>query len=258
MLRRSFVASLLMLAACGEDPTLTIKVTDVWGNPIPGMKVTIAGKGSASTNEMGQIVAPLELGEYKFQTHKDGYIDFEGNELTVKSLEAHEVASIEVYPEPKENGFWLVGAKSYEKLEGQTVVTKGNDVTSFYGIASDGAVEGPTKGLRLIYHNDQLKMDEVMRMGFELQDLNYVATTEVTGPEGKTDVPVNLWTEGKKQAITFEKLGSDRNYLVKTKDGELPSGSYAFETQDLLSPSDLVAFSRIPEALRVVYPFRVK
>lgn len=258
MLRRSFVASLLLAAACGEEATLTVKVTDLWGNPIPGMKVTIAGKGTAATNEKGEIVAPLEMGEYKFSTQKDGYIAWKGEPMTVKSLDAHQTFGIEVFPEPKENGFWLVGAKSYEKLDGQTVQTKGNDIASFHGIASDGAVEGSGKGLRIVYHTKDLKMDEVMRLGFELHNLKYVANTEVTGPEGKTEVPVNLWTEGDKVDISFDPMGSDHNYLVKTSAGELGSGSYAFETQDLLSPTDLVAFSRIPEALRVVYPFRLK
>ena len=73
----------------------------------------------------------------------------------------------------------------------------------------------------------------------------------------ETEVAVNLWVDDGEVPIEIEKLRSKGHYLITSESGLTP-GVYVLQSQDLLTPSDSVSWSRIPEPLRTVYPITVK
>ena len=74
---------------------------------------------------------------------------------------------------------------------------------------------------------------------------------------GETEVEVNLYTSESEIPIEIVKMISRTDYRIVPKQ-KLEPGFYAFQTQDLLDTQDQVVFDRIPEALRVVFPFEYK
>lgn len=258
MTSRTLTASVFLLfTACGEPPMLKGQVTDLWGNPIEGVKVSLEGvKASPVTDGKGNFVMPHVTGERTFGLSRDGYIDRETTVQITPSEGEDAKVSLKMYPDPTENGFYLVGDNGYEQVTPETVISMGNDLKSFVGIRSDGSFQTEGKEFRVIFHTNA-KMDQVMQLGIELHQLTYQKEGEIVGAEGPTSIDVNLWTSAKEYEIRFEPLGSDRNYLILPKDGDLPSGAYAFQTQELLTPTDAESFSRIPQPLRKVYPIQV-
>ena len=57
--------------------------------------------------------------------------------------------------------------------------------------------------------------------------------------------------------ISIEPLNSPNYFVIRTTEPLTP-GVYALQSQDLLEPTDAVAWTRIPEGLRNVYAFTVR
>ncbi len=121
---------------------------------------------------------------------------------------------------------------------------------------SSGSLVADKGDFRVVFHTD-LKMDEVMRLGYELHKLDYVQETQVKTPEGQVDVDVNLWTSADEIDIGLEELGDQRNYLI-TAEGDLEPGTYAFQTFEVLTPPNAEAFSKLLEDIRKAYAFEVR
>jgi hypothetical protein len=121
-------------------------------------------------------------------------------------------------------------------------------------VKSSGGVEVSGKELRVVFHTP-LKMDQVARLDIELHKLTFVKEMEVATVEGPQKVDVNLWTDAGKVEFEREELGSDDNYVFRVDN--LPSGTYAFVSMDLLNSAN-AGFEALPEGVRRVNPFTVK
>jgi hypothetical protein len=249
---------LFLLVGCGQDPVLKGQVVDIWGQPVSGATVMIVGQANAriQTDNSGLYAMTRLPGSHEFKVGREGYIQ-QHAQFSVDPSNEQAGPTFQLYKKPAEVGFYIVGAADYDRLEAQTVHSVGNELKSFHGLksAGDAGTEGTT--IRVIYHND-LKMDELMRLGLELHKLNHVSETTFPGPLGsEMSADVNLWVSEGEVAVNIEPTASKTDYLITSKE-PLKAGTYAFHTQDLLTPKDLEAFAQLPDALRVAFPFTVR
>lgn len=245
---------LLQACLCSEPPTLQGRVVDPWSHPVEGVSVTEPGAEQPSvSNDKGLFSLPLKLGKYKIKAQKDGFITA-SREVEVNDADASELRSITVVPEPTTDGYHVIGPESYLQLDPQVVTRTGNELQSFHGVKSSGNVEVDGKQLRVVFHTP-LKMDQVARLDIELHKLSFVKDMDVATVEGAQKVDVNLWTDAGKVDYEREELGSDDNYVFRMDN--LPSGTYAFVSMDLLNPNS-PAFKALPDEVRRVHPFTVK
>jgi hypothetical protein len=183
-----------------------------------------------------------------------GYIQ-EHREIEVVPGQKVDGPVFELYPKPEQPGFFVVATGKYQQLEPKLVQSVGNALAQLRGVADRGDVAIDSVRPRIVYHTD-LREDEIMRLDLQLRELTYQDSASIPGPMGTTDVAVKLWTDHGKHPLAVEPMRSKTDYLLTPKE-DLPPGTYALETQGLLSgPAD--AFAQIPAELRVVFPFEIK
>lgn len=252
--KTSRLSFLLLLAACGGGNTVRGVVTDVWGEPLEGVTVR-ADDLEVFTKGDGSFSLALQPGEHDLHVGLDGYIQDLVEADWVQGEKAPADLRIELYPQP-DVGFWLVGAEEYELISPQLVQGKGNDLIAFHGVQTIGEalVEGPD--FEVVFHTP-LRLDEIHRLGLELHRLDYVPDAETRGILGTEVVPVNLYTSVEEVELELTPMRSRYDYLL-TVEGGLAPGAYAFHTQRLLTPRDAESFSRIPEPMRVAFPFELR
>lgn len=255
MLARTASAALLLsLAACGEDPKLSGTVVDLWDKPMAGLDVTIPETPSVKTNDKGAYSFPVKAGKYKIKVTGDKVIP-NAREVAIEANVDTPNVKLRVIPVPEKPGFNIVGPESYLQVAPQAVERKGNDLKHWQGVKSVGDLEVDGKELRVVF-NTPLKMDQVARLGIELHKLTFQEMTKVATVDGDQDISLNLWTDGGKVEWTKEELGSDDNYVYRATD--LPSGSYAIVSMNLLSTLEAEAFDKIPASVRRIHTFTVK
>ena len=249
---------LILLAGCGEDPVLKGQVVDIWGQPVEGATVMIVGQANARilTDNSGLYAMARLPGNHEFKAGREGYIQ-QHAQFSVEGTNEQSGPTFQLYKKPSDVGFYVVGAADYEQLGAQTVHSLGNELKSFTGLKSAGDAGAEGTSVRVIYHND-LKMDELMRLGLELHKLEHVAEGAFPSPLGsETNADVNLWVSAGEVPIDIAPTASKTDYLITSKE-PLAAGTYAFHTQDLLTPKDLEAFAQLPDKLRVAFPFTVR
>lgn len=253
---RLLVASTALLSSClcSSPPTLEGRVLDPWQQPVAGVAVALQGlPDPVVTDDKGLFSVPLRAGTLELSATKEGYIKA-AHKVEVTDPDNNMVTSVEILPEPKTNGYHLIGPESYIELKPEVVSRLGNELNPFQGIKSSGDVEVAGKKLRLVFHTP-LKMDQVARLDIELHKLSFTHQMTVATVGGQEEVDINLWTDGGKVPFERAELGSDDNYLFTLT--EVPSGTYAFTSLNLLDPKN-EAFLQIAEPVRRVHPFTVK
>lgn len=252
---RGFVAFPL-LAACSAPPTLDGKVVDIWGEPIEGATVMMIGQTERPlTDAEGRYALPRVEGKHLVKAGREGYIQ-DHEEVEVSASGTAPGPLFQLFPKPKEAGYYLVSTGDYVPLEPQLVVSVGNELRAHRGLKSVGEARTDNPRLRVILHSE-LKLDEILRLGLELHKLEFVRDTELQGPLSKQKVTVNLYSSEREVQIDITPLRSPTDYLITAKDPVEP-GYYAFQTQDLLDGLDGARFNQIPEDLRAVHPFEVR
>lgn len=252
-----FVA-LLLLGGCTEAPTIDGKVIDIWGEPVEGATVLMEGVGERPlTDNEGRYSFPYTPGKHVMKAGKDGYIqahaDFDVAEGATGPITG---PNFELYEQPKDPGFYVIGTHHYTKLDQQMVHTVGSDFDPLRGLKATGSAKSDHGEFEVLFHTE-LKYEEILKLGLELHELEFVEKRELSGPLGKQEVDVNLHVSKGEVEIDIEKMRSPTDYLIKSKK-PLEPGWYAFQTQDLLDSPDQEAFDRIPEELRQVFPFEYK
>jgi len=249
-------AVLLLLAACGSDPRLEGKVVDVWGEPVEGATVMMVGQPERPlTDHEGRYSLPLVPGKHVLKAGRDGYIQ-DHAEIEITEGEPGEGPLFRLYRKPEAAGYYLVGSGGYTALKPQTVRNVGNELSQFRGLESTGDVRGESGAFRAILHTE-LKLDQILRLGLELHELEFVRKAQLHGPVATVEVEVNLYSSKREIPISIQPMQSPTDYLITTE-GALPPGTYAFQTQDLLEPGDPEAFAQIPTDLRAVHPFELR
>lgn len=251
-----FHAVLLLLAACGSEPRLEGKVVDLWGQPVEGATVMMVGQPERPlTDHEGRYSLPLVPGRHVLKAGRDGYIQ-DHAEIEIVDGAKTQGPLFRLYRKPEAPGYYLVGSSGYTALEPQTVRNVGNELKQFRGLESVGDVRGEAGAFRAILHTE-LKLDQILRLGLELHELEFVRTAELQGPVAVQKVEVNLYSSKREIPIRIEPMQSPTDYLITTE-GALAPGYYAFQTQDLLEPGNPEAFAQIPADLRSVHPFELR
>lgn len=244
--------ALLAACTCGQDPVVKGTVVDLWDVPVDGITVSLADGAKTTSDAQGQFTLPMAA-SLDVGLAGQGYIP-RTTTITPTSTEEDFATQLQIIPEPATAGYHLVGESSYLPVPGQPVQRVGTDLQNWQGIRSTGDVEVSGTPLQLIFHTP-LKMDEVARLDIELHRLTFVETTEIDTVEGKEEVDVNLWISAGKVKYVKAALGSDDNYSFTIDD--LPSGTYAFVSMDLLNPKNPEGFSKIAPEVRKVHAFTV-
>lgn len=254
-------APLLVEACTCSSPKLEGKVVDLWDNPVAGITVKHPKmEKGVLTDKDGLFAMPLLHGKYDVTAKGEGFI-VANKEVTVPEGADEGHLDLRVIPEPDSNGFFLVGPEAYIKLLPQGVQRKGNETQSYIGVSSSGDAQVklkdvPGEKLRLVFHTDELKMDEVKRLDIELHKLTFLEETEIKTVEGTAKVDLDLWTSAGTIPYEDEQVGSDDNYIFRID--EIPSGTYAFSSMHLLDPASAQFFDNVPDAVRLVHPFTIE
>jgi hypothetical protein len=259
---RSLSLCLLMLVACNSTPdTLEGQVVDVWGNPVEGATVMVLGGSEQQlTGSDGRYVLPRIEGSIVVKTGRKGFVQAQ-REVVVEPGQPAEAPLFELYPKPEEIGFFAVGAAGYKKLEARPVGQVGNALKQFLGLADPGEVVLETRRPRILYHNDKMRHDQIVRLGLQLRALRFVGEEQVPVLQGEATVSVNLYVDDGGVPITLEALGSRSDYLIVPKEDLEPGRSYALQTQGLLTGGpggDTASFTALPEELRIAFPFTLR
>ncbi|MFO1183691.1 MAG: carboxypeptidase-like regulatory domain-containing protein [Bauldia sp.] len=141
----------LFLAACSPTPTMTGEVRDNFGNPLPGVAVTVDKTSfAATTDEKGRYTVQFNPGAVNVRFVKDGYAEGHfGVRLPQKKPQKIDVVTLQKIPPGP--GLWLVAGGVYTpaarcdlKLDSQTTGRRPTVVTALgEPIAVNGGVAPP-------------------------------------------------------------------------------------------------------------------
>jgi hypothetical protein len=247
---------LLVLLGCPEPPAIEGQVVDIWGDPIEGATVMVVGGSERPlTDRDGKYRLARADGTFTVKAGRKGYIQ-EQVEFEVLAGQTPPGPVFQLYPKPEKAGFYAIRPKQYLPLEPKLVHSVGNTLKSYRGIQSLGDAEVDVNDPKILFHTE-LRTDEILRLGLELHRLEYVDSAELQGPIGRTEAGVKLYVDAGEVPIDIVPLRSRTDYLVVPKE-PLQPGGYAFQTQELLSPSETDRFDEIPEELRVVFALSVR
>jgi hypothetical protein len=249
------VALLLALVACGPAPGLAGRVVDIWGNPVEGATVRLAGHSEQPlTDREGRYRLPLFVGPREVRVGRQGYVQ-DRREVTGDGRPG-EAPLFELYPMPEHYGLYLVNAGTYARLPETRVAEIGASGALLRGVRSTGDVVADSSRLRVVFHTP-LKVEEIGRLDLELHRLAYVKDAEIMGAIAPVRAAVNLWVSDGEIPLEVTPLRSRTDNLVTAADA-LPPGMYALQTQGLLARGDDRRAFALPEELRVVFPFEVR
>lgn len=247
----------MMLFACSTPPSVEGKVVDIWGHPVEGATVMMVGQGEKPlTDAEGRYKLPVIAGKHELKAGRKGYIQAHADLDVAADGTAPGGPVFELYPMPKEPGFFAVTTNEYTHLQPVTVHSVGNELRSFRGLKSKGDASIDTEELEVIFHTE-LTLDEVLRLGLQLRKLEYRDEGEIPGPLRPTPVKVGLYTDAGEVPIEIAPMKSRTDYRITPKQ-PLERGIYAFQTQHLLDAHDPERFEQLPDELRKVYPVELR
>ncbi len=242
----------LTLLACGPgEQTLTGQVLDVWGSPVDAATVIVVGQAERPfTDTNGRFTIGHLTGDWRIKVGKEGYIP----SLSHLSIgeDTTEVPTITLWPQPTQNGFYVLGDEQYIALTPQPVTRKGNALKSHRGLAALGDEVITHDALQVLFHSD-LRPYLGHRLAPSLSSLIYLEEATLPSALG-LPVSVNLHVADREVPLTIETLPTRTDYLLTTD--VLPTGAYALSTQGMLTDMSADAFLAMPKELRVAWPFQ--
>jgi len=257
--RRLLPFLLLFSAACTSDPEIQLTVVDVWNNPVAGATViqegvteniTVDANGKASVEvKPGQVRLLASAPEHT----QDLQISEIAEDVDPKPM------TFTLYPAPPNPGFFGVGEKEYDELELHKVDTVASEMSVYHGVKDTPKSMMPKatgKPHRFVFKTD-LRKEEISRFNLKLSKLKFVESTMAKAVTGDIEVDLNLWVADTDYDYEVKGLTAEDVYLLTTEK-PLPAGMYAFHAQNIMNATSAVELERLPEELRVVYPFEVK
>ena len=250
-------ASLALFSACSSPPTVSGFVVDSWDNPIANANVkvtTSTDEHRTTTDEEGRFSLPDFTGSVTMLAAAGGHIP-NGGEYTVNTGDVNPLV-MSLYPRPTSDGFFAIGSSSFVKIQEHKISVKGSDFEALYGFEDLGNDAVEAGKLRFIFHTDRT-IEQINRVDLNLHRLNYIETAIIEGPLRPVTISPNMWTASDDVAIEIIPIRSKSDYLIVTKEA-VPPGSYAFDTQDTLTPAKADDFEKLPKEMRIAYPFTVR
>ena len=252
-MQKSILLSITLLCACGGGSQFRGQVVDIWGNPIEGATVKIAGQTERPmTNSNGWFNLPNLEGTHNVKAGREGYIE---DELSITFDPEAASPIIRLYPRPEKAGFWVVGSAGYLNLEPQPVKAIGNEIKTLYGVKTLGEASIGGSEIQILYHTD-LRLDQVMTLEPAIHKLAFKRDAKLQGALA-TDVRVNLWVSDTPLTTSLNAMKSRTDYLIKADVGVEPGG-YALTTNSLLNPASDEDFDKIAKQLRIIFPMEVR
>jgi len=249
---------LLGLMACSEPPVHKGRVTDRWGKPIAGVTIGITGSAKQLISGAdGTFTVPVQKQEVKLRAGKPGFIK-KSLDMDAHSGEGNpKPVLIALYPDPESAGFYAVTSSAYSDLESKIVKTVGTDIRAFNGLPDVGKTRiNGKKPLEFVF-SSEARRSELKQLGLQLHKLKFLENDTVPGVLGETTVKLNLWVSDATVAFDLTGMETDDDYTIKTRE-KLDPGIYAFHTQGILSSKDPTALDKLPEEMRVAFPFEVR
>jgi len=248
----------LGLVACSDPPVHKGRVTDRWGKPIAGVTIGLTGSAKQLVSGAdGAFTIPVQKKDVKLRAGKPGYIKTSLN-LSPHSGDGNPgPVLIAMYPDPDSTGFYAVTSAAYSELESKTVKTVGTDIRAFNGLPDVGKIRvNGKKPLEFVF-SSEARRSELKQLGLQLHKLKFLENDTVPGVLGETAVTLNLWVSDTTVPFDLTGMETDDDYSLKTRE-KLEPGVYAFHTQGILSSKDPKALDKLPEEMRVAFPFEVR
>ena len=250
---------LLFAISCGDPPTLTVEVDDVFGADLADAQVKQEGVvESWKTGPDGKVAIPYEPGTLELMVGAEGYI----HEFVTVELEATEEVpppvKVALHKEAEGPGFYGVGAKGYDHLEAQANQSIATEMSTWHGLENVPSASFKAKdGALSFLFNSTLRAQELKRQDLKLSRLQYKEKAEVTGVLGETEVELHLWVASDDIAYDIKGTQSQDDYLITVSEG-LEPGVYAFHAQSILHSTEAEALDKLPKEMQVAFPFEIK
>lgn len=248
----------LLLLACADTKSVTGTVKDVWGNPITDATVVIEGVVERfRTNSGGQFDIETGSKVSRVLVGKEGYIKGVADaELPAEDADAYSPLTFHLYPKPPKPGFYGVGRVGYIPVDADRVRIVGSDVGHHAGVREIPAEKLPRGKVKFVFQTT-LRPSEIAQMNLHLSRLEFVDKTPMKGILGTDTVTVNLWVAHDEVPFDLSQLPAESEYLIASREA-LPSGVYAFHTQDILNEVDERVIMNLPKERQVAFPFEVE
>jgi len=245
-------------AGCSEPLVHKGKVTDRWGKPIAGVTIGITGSAQQMVSGAdGSFTLPVQEAEVKLRAGKPGFIKRSMKLLKHTGTNKPSPVLIAMYPDPDETGFYAVTSSEYAAVGAMPVKTVGTDIRAFNGMKDVGKIRlKGNKPLEFIF-SSEARRSQLKQLGLQLHKLKFLETDSVPGVLGETTVSLNLWVSDATVPFDLTGMETDDDYSIKTRE-KLDPGVYAFHTQSILSSKDPAALDKLPEEMRVAFPFEVR
>jgi hypothetical protein len=255
---RGLLVIVVGLAACSEPLVHKGKVTDRWGKPIAGVTIGITGSAKQLVSGSdGSFTIPVQSGEVKLRAGKPGFIKKSMELMKHAGEEKPSPVLIAMYPDPETAGFYAVTSSQYASVDSKVVKTVGTDIRAFNGMVDVGKVRlNGKKPLEFVF-SSEARRSQLKQLGLQLHKLKFLESESVPGVLGETTVALNLWVSDSTVAFDLTGMETDDDYSIKTRE-KLEPGVYAFHTQSILSSKDPGALDKLPEEMRVAFPFEVR
>jgi len=251
---------ILFAISCGDPPTLTIEVDDVFGADLADAQVKQQGAvESWKTGPDGTAAIPFEPGTLELMVGKEGYIhEFVTVEIDASVEGAPPPVKVALHKEAEGPGFYGVAGGDYQHLTAQPIKTIATEMSTWHGLENHPDVTlKADKGALTFLFNSTLRAQELKRQDLKLSRLEYKETAEVTGVLGETEVELQLWVAGDDLEYELKGTQSQDDYLIHVAEG-LESGLYAFHAQSILHSTEAEALDKLPKEMKVAFPFEVK
>ena len=252
--------ALFLLTSCSSNPTIKATVVDIWDKPVPSATIVQEGVVERITVD-GQGLAEIEVeaGTIRLMAGAEHFIKDLVTVVVEEDGEEPNTARFTLFPEPAEPGFYAVGPKAYVPIASVPIKRVESDKNNFIGIEEiPKARIGKTGGQphRIVFRTS-LRTEELSRFDLTLSRLEYIKKAPAKTLLGDVDVRLELWAPKKDVPFNEKRMQNKENYLLLTK-GELAPGVYAFHAQGVMDATSNRPLDRLPEELRVVYPFEVR
>jgi len=261
MRARLLLGLALLLSSCAKAPKVTGVVTDLFGKPVDGALVVVVESNERTTSD--------GTGRFTFETERGRTLHLKGGhegfvasvvEVTIPADKKAEIpeARLELWPDPKEPGFYGRGTLKMIPFPAAHVVAFGTDLREIRGVRDLPKTlinTGVTPAQ--IQFKSTLRSQEISRLDLTLNELTYVETTPIPGIMGEQQVNAQMWVAGKEIPFELRAMEGADVYLVTTKE-TLSKGVYAFQYQNILSNSENGTLEKIPTEMRTVFPFEIR
>ncbi len=257
----SVLLGLFALTACKPDPRyLTGTVNDVFGEPIPDAVVLVEGwESRATTGADGTFsIEATATGAVRLVAGSDAFVkDFAT--ATVPNTEDAPMPEVTfaLWNKPEQPGFYAKGKNELMHFGATKVTAFSNDLTELHGVRDVKDLAVLKANADAFLFGSTLRSSEITQLDLEIHSLKFIEETEVKGITGEVPVDLKFWVSDAEHPFTLRGLYADDTYVIEP-DTALEPGIYAFVTQGILTETDPGSLDKIPEEMRVVYPFEVK